>query len=449
MGGGKASFTEHSNYPKETEIFLSRIRSSNARTSITDEKYISEGGWNARKNGQFLTDNTKNYNEATKNGEIIIDISDPKTDWKEWIKTLGNLSENGNNYTISFRGHFYSFTCVPNKKGYSIKLPEKSAKENPLFGKLFKYSFRKAAYCVVCKTCQAICKNGRISFDNGLHIENCKHCFDCHSMEGGCLAYHSLNIPNVENKMKSLNTFSNHAPKTEWLKEFFEKLTDFLENNTLGRVQKPFYKRFLKDAGLIEKNEATRFSDIGTAIGWDTDTFLGLMIVNLVANNPQIEWYVQKMDIGRANRRIELEDTLTAEGQSKDNISSIINAFKRLNETPFGTVLHFGYISDDGDLMRTKCSVSDPRVVLYGLFKFAEKCNDFKEFNLATLLNDSIDRDGVSPTRIFGLDRDEMTPLLLGLSARYPEFITASFTHDLEKITLSKDKTSSDILELF
>lgn len=450
MGGGKASFTERANYPQEIEIFLSRIRESNARTSIIDEKFITEGGWNARKNGQFLADNTKNYAETTKNGEIIIEITSPKTDWKEWIKTLGNITGGDYNYTISFRGSFYSFTCVPNERGYSIKLPEKSAKENPLFGKLFKQSFRKAAYCVVCKTCQAICKNGRITFDNGLYIENCKHCFDCHSMEKGCLAFHSLNIPNVEeNKLKSLNTFSNHAPKTEWLIEFFERLTDFLENNTLGRVQKPFYKRFLKDAGLVEKNEATKFSDKGKAVGWDTDTFLGLMSVNLVTNNPQIEWYVRKMDIGRAYRRSELEDSLTANGQSKDNISSIINAFKRLTETPFGTVLHFGYISEVGDLVRTKCSVSDPRVVLYGLFKFAEKCNDFKEFTLATLLNDGIDRDGVSPTRIFGLDRDEMTPLLLGLSARYPEFITASFTHDLEKITLSKEKTSSDVLELF
>jgi phosphoadenosine phosphosulfate reductase len=87
--------------------------------------------------------------------------------------------------------------------------------------------------------------------------------------------------------------------------------------------------------------------------------------------------------------------------------------------------------------------------VLYGLFKFAEKCNDYKEFTLATLLNDSIDRDGISPTRIFGLDREDMTTMLLGLSAKYPEFITASFTHDLEKITLAEDKSSQDVLDLF
>jgi phosphoadenosine phosphosulfate reductase len=173
------------------------------------------------------------------------------------------------------------------------------------------------------------------------------------------------------------------------------------------------------------------------------------MLTNLVANNPQIEWYTQVMDVGRSYKRSEIEDILSTDGQSKDNISSILNSYKRLVETPLGTSLHWGYVTDDGDLVRTKCSVSDLRVVLYGLFKFAEKCNDYKEFTLATLLNDSIDRDGVSPTRIFGLDRDDMIPILLGLSAKYPEFITASFTHDLEKITLAEEKTSQDVLDLF
>ncbi|MGB9591865.1 MAG: hypothetical protein ACPL1K_05050, partial [Candidatus Kryptoniota bacterium] len=54
-----------------------------------------------------------------------------------------------------------------------------------------------------------------------------------------------------------------------------------------------------------------------------------------------------------------------------------------------------------------------------------------------------------SPTRIFGLEREDMTPLLLGLSVKYPDYIIASFTHDLEKITLAEDKTSSDVLDLF
>lgn len=450
MGGGKASFIEQANYPKEKEVFLSRIHISNARATITAENYVANGGWNARKNGRFLTDNKPIYSESVKNGEIIIEVSSPKTDWKEWIKTLGDLLDDGDNYIIVFGDQAYRFSCRTGKKGYVVRLDKKSAKDNPLFGKLFRYTFRKAAYCLECKACQAICKFGCISFDNGLKIENCRHCFECHSMNAGCWAYDSLKIPQgEEKKMKSINCFSNHAPKTEWFSDFFEQLQGYLVENSLGPVQKTKFKRFLKDSELILKQDVTAFAELGASMGWNTDTFLALMLVNLVANNPQIAWYTCVLDIGRSYRRSEIEDILSADGQSKDNISSILNAYKRLVKTPLGTSLHWGFVTDEDDLVRTKCSVSDPRVVLYGLFKFAEKCNDYKEFTLATLLNESIDRDGISPTRIFGLDRDDMTPLLLGLSAKYPEFITASFTHDLEKITLAEDKSSGDVLDLF
>ncbi len=450
MGGGKASFVEYTNYPKESDIFISSIGKSNARTSVSDKEYVAEGGWNARKNGQYLYGNRNNYSESLKNGDLIIDVVSFKTDWMEWIKTLGDLSVKEKDYTITFQGQPFDFICEPSTKGYTIKLQAEIVKKNPLFGKLIRNIFRKAAYCVNCKTCLATCKNGCISFGDRLRIEDCAHCLDCHSVELGCLSYHSLRIQNLENNnMKSLNTLSNHAPKTEWLKEFFERPTDYLENNTLGSVQKPFYKRFLRDAELINTNQPTPLVELITSMGWDTLNSLGLILTNLVANNPQLKWYVHEMEIGRYYERGKLEDMLVAVGLGKHSISSIIGAFKRIVETPLGTSLNFGYVTDDGDLVRTKCIVSDVRVVLYGLFKFAEKCNDYKEFTLSTLLNDGIERDGVSPTRIFGLDREDMVPMLLGLTAKYPEFITASFTHDLEKITLAKDKTSSDVLGLF
>jgi phosphoadenosine phosphosulfate reductase len=450
MGGGKASFIEQSNYPKEIEVFLSCIRSSNARKTITADNYVTNGGWNARRNGLFLTIDKPVYSETVKNGEIIIKIFSPKTDWKEWIKTLGDLSNDGDVFTINFKGQTFRFFCRSIKKGYEVRLDEKVVKKNPQFGKLFRYVFRKATYCLRCKTCQAMCKFGSLSFEGSLKIVDCKHCFECHSMNAGCLAYDSLKIPKGDGaEMKSINCFSNHAPKTEWFNNFFEYQQDFLEENSLGPAQKTKFKRFLKDAELIFKEEVTSFAKMGASMGWNTDSFLALMLINLVANNPQIAWYTRVMDIDRPYKRNEIRDMLIAVGQSKDNISSIINAYKRLAETPLGTSLRWGYVTDEGDFTRTKCFVSDPCVVLYGLFKFAEKCNDYKEFTLATLLNDSIDRDGISPTRIFGLDRDEMIPILLGLSAKYPEFISASFTHDLEKITLDRDKSSQDVLDLF
>lgn len=248
--------------------------------------------------------------------------------------------------------------------------------------------------------------------------------------------------------MKSLNSFADHAPKQEWLQSFFELKEDFFEFHTLGPMMFDMFRRFLKDAGLNEKNHFTEFAELISNIGWETDVALGLILVNLVNDNPQIEWYVKNLDVGIYYERENVEETLMALDVKPKDAKSIIKSFKRITETSIGTVLSFGYMTDEQDLIRTKCSLSDNRVVLYALYRFAEKCNDFKEFTLAWLMNDSIDRDGISPTRIFGLDYEEMKSILLGLSAKYPEFIDATFTNDLDKITI-KDKTAQDVLNLF
>lgn len=65
------------------------------------------------------------------------------------------------------------------------------------------------------------------------------------------------------------------------------------------------------------------------------------------------------------------------------------------------------------------------------------------------MLDNSIERDGISPTRIFGLDYDTMIPILNGLSANYPDFISASFALGLDTINLSSDKKPQDVLTLF
>ena len=116
------------------------------------------------------------------------------------------------------------------------------------------------------------------------------------------------------------------------------------------------------------------------------------------------------------------------------------------------TTLNWGCVEENGrqidSICRTKCIISDNRVVLYALYKFAEACNDYKEFTLAWMMNDDIERDGISPTRLFGLEYEDTKSILMGLTAKYPDFINATFTNDLDKISLT-DKTSKDVLRLF
>lgn len=440
MSGGVCDYIRHQNYTTEIDKYIDIIKekyASGKDDKQHQETFITNGGWNARKNGRELSDNEFRCIERYENGFMYIDVKKPSSDWREWIKTINDT--------------LIDYTVTPTKDGYTVKTSASIQKTSPLMSRLFRQVFHKAAYCVGCRVCETNCPNGCIKFENGkVKINNCLRCRQCHEIDSGCLMFHSLRHSQGGGKtMKSLNSFADHAPKPEWLQSYFNLKENFFSEHTLGPMMFDIFRRFLKDAGLNEKNHFTPFAELISIIGYNSDTAMGLILVNLVNENPQIEWYVNNLDVGKHYERSAVEDMLVNFDVKPKDAKSICKAFKRITELPLGTKLNFGYVSDDGDLVRTVCTVSDPRVMLYALYKFAEKCNDYKEFTLNVLLSDNIERDGVSPTRIFGFDRKTMIPILLGLTARYPDFINATFTNDLDKISLKENQTSEDVLKLF
>ena len=254
--------------------------------------------------------------------------------------------------------------------------------------------------------------------------------------------------------MPSLNNLSDHAPKPEWLRDFFDNPEDFLQYNQLGSMQISHLRRFLYDAELVDRKtkNVTEFTTLVQKLGWNTATAWGLILVNLVYNMPQIRWYVENFPLNEGIARAAVEEKLQALEVSAKDSRSIVKAFKRLCEIPLGTELKFGTTASGGrnfsTLKRTKAKVDDSRVILYALYRFAEATDGWYQFTLSRLLNDT-DSAGVSPTKIFGINREEMQQFLNGLSTNYPDFIDATFTHDLEKISLAAEKTSQDILILF
>lgn len=435
MGRGKADSFRQMSYPNEIEKFVSIIRDMTDDPNI--ETYISNGGWASRKNGRDIKNNPERYIETERDGKLYIRVISPKTDWREWIKTLGDLP--------------FDFSIVETADGYEVGFPIEYNKT--VLGKRFKQVFRKAAYCIGCRVCEVNCVFGCIDFSNGLKITNCRHCQQCHEVDEGCLMYHSLEQPkNGGRVMKnSLNSYADHAPKPEWIDDFFDKGKEFFSNHRLGPMQISIFKKFLTNAGLIVKEETTSLYDLVKSIGKNTDAAWGLILINLAYNNVQIKWYIDNMQVQEANARNSLEDILKAEGVSDKDARSIMKAFKRLTETPLGTVLHFGTTSGKSveTLTRTKCTLQDDRVLLYALYRYAEACQDYYEFSLSRLMNTSIDSAGISPVKLFGFAEDEMITMLNGLSAKYPAFINVTFTHGLDKISLREDKTSDDVLRLF
>jgi len=451
MGGGASDFFRYHSYKDSIDEYIEQIKQSYDATGKRKiESYVLNGGWAARKNGREIKGNQNRCIESDAGGMITITVSEPKTDWHEWIKTLGTLSTTENGYSVNFEGKEFEFYVDNTQNGFIVSISKDVAKNNPKFCRYFKQVFRKSTYCVGCKVCETNCRNGCISFnDKRLKIENCVHCMQCHDIDSGCLLFHSLRFPQGGGKsMKSLNSFADHAPKKEWLVSYFKLKEDFFTQHTLGPMMYDMFRRFLKDAGLNEKNHFTKFAELVSNIGWDTDTSLGLILVNLAMENPQIAWYITNMKIGVPYKREKIEESLVALEVKPKDAKSIVKAYKRIVATPFGTTLNFGYVSDDNNWVRSKCLISDNRVVLYALYKFAEKCNLGKEFSVAYMYDETIERDGLSPIQIFGLyDEEELKSILLGLSAAYPEFINATFTNDLQSIIL-RDKTSADVLKL-
>lgn len=457
MGGGRDHYVKQQIYSEQITPYLELIQESDSRSHLSTLTYLTNGGWNGRKSGSYIKGNLPVYTEKTLKGKIIIEVKAFKTPWKEWIKPLGDIIQDSDGtYTILYKNKHYKFRVdqqEPQENGYIISWDDSQIKEDREFSKLLRLVFRKATYCLSCRTCEVNCKFGCMTFENGLKITDCRHCLDCYQIPSGCIAYNSLKIPGkVDTRMAVLNTLDTHAPKNEWFRDFFNK-ENFLESNTLGSKQIYNFKKFLKFADVLDSKTRTKLAYLGNEIGWDTPAYLGLLLVNLAANNQQFRWYIKSMVMDHEYASSEIMDKLINEGgQSQDNAKRIISAFTRFSENVFGTELHWCAVYKEGKdsfYTRTKCVMTDYRVFLYGLYKFAELNDDLKHFTLDTLMDESADRKGLSPTQIFGIDAEEAELILKGLSARYEDFINASFTHDLQKIDLREDKTSADVLSLF
>ena len=446
-------------YPKEFNHLVDKIRnmySDNFNSSDKLDEFINNGGWKARKNGRDLPIGL-NYKEWQEKSYFHITVSNPKTDWKQWIKTIGTIIGEESPYKIDFRGEEFQIYVEDDDETTEVKFDLDITKHSPLFAKLIKNVFRKTACCIGCKECEADCHNGMIHMSGGqVTISNdCIHCTQCHKADKGCLVYKSLEMPTGGKKMgktQSLNCFSHHAPKMEWIEQYFTFKNDFKERNTLGSQMFGFFKRFLRDADLLDNTGFTSFASIIDVIGLDSEISWALMLSNL-AYNPQINWFVKNIPFHETMGREYVSSLLVDSGADEKWVNDVWNSFVRLLDLPFSRVGLGEMIKEKSkavSIYRTPWKNPDERVLLYSLYKFAEACGGYKQFTLTRLMDTSIESDGISPAQIFGLDREMMEKVLNGLTFNYPELVEARFTLGLDNITLKSDKTPEEVLdELF
>ena len=288
--------------------------------------------------------------------------------------------------------------------------------------------------------------------------DKCVKCRKCHDVFYGCLVANSMRLPKGEKKMGSIDRYGNMGIEYEWVKEYFKTKDEFWTSpHSLGTNMVKNLKSFLNDSEVTVKNKFTSFGEKIDSIGIETTTAWALMLCNL-SYTAEFNWWI-KNTLFSYSYTPEAIFAMLDDSMSKNSRDHIVAAYRNIfiSITPLGNEIGTGVCDYEikggkrklNSIVRYPWSNPDPLVILYSLYKFAEACGDYYQFTLTRLLDHDIDSDGVSPTQIFGLDRETMIKVLNGLSINYPEFINASFNLDLDNITLNSDKTSADVLALF
>lgn len=151
--------------------------------------------WVARKNGNSLLIPCT-YEDIKRDDDTwVLTCREQRTDWREWIKTIGVLQTDKSPYSIKYKSGIYTFSVSETPAaGLEVRTADLHTKECKSFIKMLKQVFRKAACCVMCRVCEADCPYGCLSMTGGrVHIsDKCHHCSSCHKPLTGCHVYHSL-----------------------------------------------------------------------------------------------------------------------------------------------------------------------------------------------------------------------------------------------------------------
>ena len=466
MSTNRNDFLNYRCYPEQTKALtdiIFELNTSEQKNSDKQVSYVENNGWKARKNGRDISISPKDYDESIVGSNLVITFKNIGNNYIQWLKTLGSViyNEDCSRIVIDSHGSSHELSVSYLDNDYiRVIISNESTASNIIFLKNIRKIFRKCHYCVGCKVCEANCKFGNLSFDERGNVsikDTCKHCGQCLDIDTGCFVYKSLwlskGLGNM-NKSKSLDCYAAHAPKIEWFQQYVKLGERFKTEHTLGNNQIPMFNRFLRDSGIIDGDIETQLGRLLRESNLDDLSVWAIMLVNL-SYTPEVGWFISTFDFHTTISQNEIVNKLSEiDTVSSSALKSIPSALKRISQLPlaevgFGSSIKAAKEFGGTCFNRIPWQEPDPKVILYSLYKFAKTCGSYYQFTLSSLLDIDVDRDGISPSQIFGLDRDSMTSILKGLSINYPDYISVSFTHDLDSITLREEKSSGDILNLF
>ena len=365
-----------------------------------------------------------------------------------------------NEFSLNFEGESFIFKVekIEDEEIFTVNFPVRS-KNVISFLSLFKNALYKSAYCKNCRVCMANCRHGALKItENDIIIKNCVHCHKCLEMNRGCWVARSLVLggDSCGMEIKNINRYQTFGLRADWIKIYFEDHENFWTNDRMGKVMFEAFKVWGKEIGLLDekKNPLPVFEKL-SSLGAESLKVWGMFWVNMAYNSAVTNIFVKNVGFDSPCENDFLMDILgdsLQERTKKNALTALKNTFR---SSPIGEELGQGICEMKGQqviaITRKIWEDPEPLVILYSLYKFAEHSVEQYSFTLSEqLLNDSDDREALSPQILFGTDGKILRPILQGLANDYPKFISVDFNREiLDNIFLSRDKTSDDVVQLF
>lgn len=431
--------------------------------------FLETGGWKTRFSGRELKikEDERLWFEITKS-QIQYHVRDYNTDWMTWYKTIGSLDYDGQYYYLEYKG--IKRRCFVEDNVFYVDIVERG-KNLIDFMSFFRGILTKTQYCIQCMACVAECPFRNIKMEKGkLEIaDKCCRCHSCLKMVSSCLYYNSIRrSTSMSNSITGINRYLSVGVSMNWI-------YDYLNDQSVepGNRKTDTMFNFMDDARLGNRKGITKLGVMLQQAANDGDVaalqnIWAVAAVNLCYSIP-FKFYIDHVpfdqftfieDIFPMENEAKFSESeqktrAKAQGEFWNGLKVIFDSNDYFAQIGFGTPdisrktlkngvekLTMNYVQ------RSVWATPVSEVILYALYVFAEKCGNYYQFTLSYLMDETIERDGISPTTVFGLDRETMIRILNGLSINYPEFISATFSFDLDTITLRKEKKSTDVLEL-
>ena len=400
--------------------------------------------------------------ETIKNDDkYIFTITNANYSWKKWLPVLGDFVEVGDNkFSLQYEGEsiIFSVDTQADKEIISLRVPVLD-KKFIKFLSLLKGILNKAAYCMNCGDCMIECPHGALTITaDDISVENCQHCYRCLDKERGCLAADSLRSGGDIDSMKV--TGIDHHYKTfglrlEWIKILFENPKTFWNNDRMGSKMFESFTNWGREVGLLadKRNFAVNFDKLNS-LGAESLKLWGFFWINAAYNSVLINFFVKHIEFDSTFDNATFINLLGDSIQARTKANALASLKNILRASPIGEELGQGICEVKGkaviSITRTAWQNPEPLVILYSLYQFAEHSENLYSFTLTELLDDSDEREALSPKILFGLDEEILRPLLQGLANDYPKFVRVEFNKGIqENIFLNSEKTSSEVVQLF